>query len=309
MMAKASCVVAAEKVWCPASPEAAEPLNVAFRGGLAEAVFVEGRNVAIEYRYARGIFAAVPALAAELVRRRVSVIAAGAPTGLAAKAATAEIPIVFIGGGDPVKAGLVARINRPGGNVTGVSMFGGADLIGKRIGLLHQVVPDATVVGALLDATGGTSALEDELVEVNKAARRLGLAIRTSQIGSKRDFDDAFANLARERAGALIVTSSTFFNTYRDRLVALAGRYRLPTIYELREFVEAGGLISYAPSLIDANHRAGIYTGRVLKGEKPADLPVLLPEKFEFVINLKTAKALGLTIPETLLATADEVIQ
>jgi putative tryptophan/tyrosine transport system substrate-binding protein len=291
------------------TPEAAEPLNVAFRGGLAEAGFVEDRNVAIEYRYAGGNFTTVAALAAELVRHRVSVIAAGAPTGLAAKAATAEIPIVFIGGGDPVKAGLVTRINRPGGNVTGVSMFGGADLIGKRIGLLHQVVPDAKVVGALLDATGGTSALEDQLAEVNKAARRLGLSMRTSQIGSEHDFEDAFAALARESSGALIVTSSTFFNTYRDRLVALAGRYRLPTIYELREFVEAGGLISYAPSLVDANRRAGIYVGRVLKGEKPADLPVLLPEKFEFVINLKTAKALGLTIPETLLATADEVIQ
>jgi putative ABC transport system substrate-binding protein len=291
------------------TPEAAEPLNAAFRGGLAETGFVEGRNVAIEYRYASGNFAALPALAAELVRRRVNVIAAGSPAGLVAKAATAAIPIVFMGGGDPVKAGLVASINRPGGNVTGVSILGGVDLTSKRIGLLHQLVPQVTVFGALLDASYSVAGAEDQLAEVTAAGQRLGLSIRTVRIGSEHDFDDALATLVREGAGALIVTPSTFFNIYRDRLVALAARYRLPTIYELREFAEAGGLSTYAPSLIDTFRQAGIYTGRMLKGEKPAYLPVLLPAKFEFVINLKTAKALGLIIPETLLATADEVIQ
>jgi putative ABC transport system substrate-binding protein len=285
---------------------AAEPLTAAFRGGLAETGFIEGRNVKIEYRFADGNFDALPALAAELVHRRVSVIAAGSPAGFAAKAATDAVPIVFIGGGDPIKAGLVASINRPQGNVTGVTLLGGSELVGKRLGLLHELVPQVTVVGALLASVAGA---EDQSPELTEAGRRLGLSIRTARIGSERDFDDAFATLAREGVRALIVMSSTFFNTYRDRLIALAARYRLPTIYEPREFAQAGGLITYAPSFLDAFRHAGIYTGRVLKGEKPADLPVLLPTKFEMVINLKTAKALGLTIPETLKATADKVIE
>jgi len=289
------------------TPEAAEPLTMAFHKGLGEIGFVEGRNVTMEYRYAGGNFDAIPALAAELVGRRVSVIAAGSPAGSAAKAATAAIPIVFMGGGDPVKAGLVASINRPGSNVTGVSMLGGTELTGKRIGLLHQLVPQVTVVGALLDATGGSGA-DDQLPEVNEAGRRLALSVRTVKVGSEQEFDGAFAQLAREHAGALIITSSTFFNTYRDRLIALAARHSLPTIYELREFAQAGGLMSYAPNLIDAFRQGGIYTGRVLKGEKPADMPVIQPTRFEFVINLKTAKVLGLEIPSGVLAIADEVI-
>jgi putative tryptophan/tyrosine transport system substrate-binding protein len=286
--------------------EAAEPLTISFREGLAKVGFIEGRNVAIQYRYADGNFDTLPALAVELVRQRVNVIAAGSPAGLAARAATEAIPIVFIGGGDPVKAGLVASINRPEGNVTGVTLFGASELAGKRLGLLYQLVPRLAVVGALLASVAGA---EDQWPELSEAGQRLGLSIRTARIGSERDFDDAFASLARERVGALIVTSSTFFNTYRDRLVALAAHYRLPTIYEPREFAQAGGLATYAPSFLDAFHQAGIYTGRILKGEKPADLPVLQPTKFELVINLNTAKALGLTVPETLLATADEVIQ
>jgi putative tryptophan/tyrosine transport system substrate-binding protein len=286
--------------------EAANPLTAAFQTGLAEIGFVEGRNVTFEYRYADGNFDRLPGLAAELVRQRVNVIAAGTPAGLAAKAATDAIPIVFIGGGDPIKAGLVASINRPEGNVTGVTLFGGSELTGKRLELLHQLVPQVTVMGALLASVAGA---EDQMPELGDAGRHLGLSIRTARISGECDFEDAFATLAREPVGALIVMSSTFFNTYRDRLVALAARYRLPAIYEPREFAQAGGLVTYAPSFLDAFRQAGIYTGRILKGEKPSELPVQLPTKFEFVVNLKTAKSLGLTVPETLLATADEVIQ
>jgi putative tryptophan/tyrosine transport system substrate-binding protein len=280
----------------PRSPETAAPLVAAFRRGLAEAGFLEGRNVAIEYRYANGNLEVLPALAAELVRLRVDVIAAGYPGGSAAKAATATIPIVFIGGGDPVKGGLVERINRPGGNVTGVSMLAG-DLEAKRLSLLHQLVPHAALIGVLLDATTSAAESGDQLSEVNGAVRRLGLSARVSKVAMEHDFENAFAGFAREHVDAVIVTASTFFNTYRDQLVALSDRYALPTAYELREFAQAGGLMSYAPSLVDVARQAGTYVGRVLKGEKPSDMPVLLPTRFEFVINAKTAKTLGLVAP------------
>jgi putative tryptophan/tyrosine transport system substrate-binding protein len=288
------------------SLETAVANTAAFRQGLRDGGFVEGQNVAIEYRYANGQYDRLPPLAAELVSRRVNVIAAGYPSGQAAKDATATIPIVFIGGSDPVRAGLVASLNRPGGNVTGVSVLG-SDLETKRIELLHELVPHAAIIGALIDANDGQA--EFQLQEVKKAVRRLGLSAEAVDVGRGRDFDDAFATFVRERAGALIVAASTFFNFNRDRLVALAARHNIPTIYELREFAEAGGLISYAPSLTETFRQGGIYVSRVLKGEKPADLPVLLPTKFELAINLKTAKALGLTIPETLLATADKLIE
>jgi putative tryptophan/tyrosine transport system substrate-binding protein len=289
------------------SPETTMPVIAAFRRGLAESGFVEGRNVVVEYHLANGHPDTVPALAAELVNRHVAVLASGYQTARAAKDATATIPIVFMGGADPVKAGLVASINRPGGNVTGVSLLS-ANLVAKRIGLLHELIPRATVIGVIIDRD---VKVESDLVlqEVTEALRRLGLSAQVVYVSSERDFDDAFATFVREGAGAIIVTPSTLFNDNAKRLVALAARHSVPTVYELREFVEAGGLMSYAPSLTEAFRQGGVYTARVLKGERPADLPVLLPVKFELVINAKTAKALGLTIPETLLATADEVIQ
>jgi putative tryptophan/tyrosine transport system substrate-binding protein len=286
------------------TPERTQPIIVAFRQGLAESGFVEGRNVVIEYRMANGQPDRVPALAAELVNLRVNVLASGFGTARAAKEATTTIPIVFMGGADPVRAGLVASINRPGGNLTGVSIFA-TELIGKRIGLLREMVPQATILGALIDPTAPFEQLQD----AQEAGRRLGLSVVAANVRSERDFDDAFASFARDGAGAVIVTPSTLFNDNPDRLVSLAARHRLPTVYELREFVEAGGLMSYAPSITEAFRQGGVYTGRVLKGEKPADMPVLLPTKFDLVINMKTAKTLGLTIPETLLATAEEVIQ
>jgi putative ABC transport system substrate-binding protein len=281
-------------------------LSAAFRQGLGEVGFVEGQNVAIEFRYGNGQYDRLPALAAELVQRRVSVIAAGWPAGQAAKSATATIPIVFIGGGDPVREGLVASLNRPGGNLTGVIMLA-PDLEKKRLGLLHELVPQASTIAVLLDANLRDA--EFQLQEFRAAERHLGLSIRVVSVGSEQDFETAFATLAQERAGALIVAASTFFNTHRDQLVALASRYRIPTIYELREFAAAGGLMSYSPSLTDVFHQAGVYTGRILKGTKPSDLPVLLPTRFDLVINLKTAKALGLEVPPMLLALADEVIE
>jgi putative tryptophan/tyrosine transport system substrate-binding protein len=287
--------------------ERTQPIISAFRQGLAESGFVEGRNVVIEYRLANGQPDRVPALAADLVKLRVNVLASGYQTARAAKEATATIPIVFMGGADPVRAGLVPNINRPGGNLTGVSIFA-TELLGKRIGLLRELVPQATILGALID-TRGVPDPQHEVQDVQEAARRLGLSVVISKVTGESDFEDAFATLARERADAIVVAPSTLFNDHPARLADLAAHHRLPAVYELREFVEAGGLMAYAPSITEAFRQGGVYTGRVLKGEKPADMPVLLPTKFELAINLKTAKALGLTIPETLLATADEVIQ
>ena len=286
------------------SAETAMPLTAAFRQGLRDAGFIEGQNVAIEYRFAAAEFNRLPALAAELVSRRVNVIAVGYSAARAAQAATATIPIVFMGGADPVKGGVVASINRPGGNVTGASLL--ADVLGpKRMGLLREIVPQISVVGALIEM--GDSA--DQAKELKEAARSLGWSVHTVEVDTERNFEDAFARLVREGAGAIIITPSVLFNTYPDRLVALAARHRVPAIYELREFVVAGGLMSYAPSITDAYRQGGVYAGRVLKGEKPADMPVLLPTKFEFVLNLKTARALGLTIPPGILAIADDVIE
>jgi putative tryptophan/tyrosine transport system substrate-binding protein len=288
------------------SAETAVALVAAFKQGLRDLGFVEGQNVDIEFRYANGQYDKMAALAAELVNRRVNVIAAGYPSGRFAKAATTTIPIVFIGGSDPVRAGLVDSINRPGGNVTGVSVLAG-DLETKRIQLLHELLPRAAVIGALLDANDPQAKLQSE--EVESAGRRLGVATRSVNVGSESEFDDAFATLARERTDALIVTASVFFNVNRDRIIALAARYAIPAVYELREFADAGGLMTYSPSLTESFRQAGMYTARVLKGDNPADLPVLLPAKFEFVLNLKTAKALGLDVPQTLLVSADEVIE
>ena len=278
----------------------------AFRRGLAEAGFVEGRNVTIEYRYADGKLDRLPALAADLVQRRVSVIVAGPGADEAAKAATTTIPIVFISGGDPVRRGLVPNLNRPGGNLTGVTMFAD-DLEAKRIGLLHELVPRATPIAVLVDAISPQAAFQVQ--QVQEAGRNIGVPVRIVNIGSDHDYDGAFATIAREKIGALLVAASTTFNAVRERLTTLASRHAIPAMYEIREFVEVGGLMSYAPRVTDAYHQVGLYTGRILKGEKPADLPVMLPTKFEFVINFRTAKALGIEVPPTLSARADEVIE
>ena len=282
-------------------------LDMAFRQGLRDVGYVEGHNVVIEARYAEGQRARLPELAADLVQRRVAVIAAG-PGGadLAAKAATTTIPIVFMSGQDPIKMGLVASLNRPGGNLTGATMLA-PDLEAKRIGLLRELVPGAAAIAVLVDAKLPAAALIAQ--EVQAAGRSIGVAIKIVSSDSERDFDAAFAEIVRGKAGALLVASSSYFNDFRDRLATLAADHRIPAMFEIREFVEAGGLMSYAPKVTDAYHQVGIYVGRILKGDKPAELPVVLPSRFELVINLKTAKALGLDVPTTLLARADEVIE
>jgi putative tryptophan/tyrosine transport system substrate-binding protein len=279
----------------------------AFRDGLRESGFVEGQNVAIEYRWAQGHYDRLPTLATELVRARVAAIAAtgGTVSGLAAKAATATIPIVFTTGDDPVKTGLVTNLNRPAGNITGVVTL--ANQLGaKRLELLHQVVPKAETIAVLLNPTSSSKA---QLSDVQQAAAILGVKLNVLSASTERGIDQAFASLAQQRADALIVGVDPFFNGRRDQVIALAAKDAIPTIYFFRGFATAGGLMSYAPSLVDAYRQTGVYIGRVLKGMKPSELPVMQPTKFEFVINLKTAKALGLTVPQTLLVAADEVIE
>jgi putative ABC transport system substrate-binding protein len=289
------------------SPDPSAHLVAALRQGLNEIGFIEGQNVAIEYRWAEGRYDRLPALATELVRRQVSVIVASAPpAALAAKAATSTLPIVFSGGIDPVKLGLVTALNRPGGNVTGVSQFSTA-LEGKRLELLHELVPNATVIAMLVNpAFPGTDSITNDM-EV--AARALGLKLKVLHVNSEHDFDTAIASIAQLRAGALVVASDPFFFSRRDQLVTLIADHAVPTIYQVREFATAGGLMSYGTNLADGYRQIGIYVGRIFKGEKPADLPVVQPTRFELVINLKTAKALRLDIPAKLLALADEVIE
>ena len=279
----------------------------AFQEGLKESVYVEGQNVAVEYRFAEGQFDRFPALAADLVRRQVAVLFVASNAGaLAAKQATRTIPIVFTAGDDPVASGLVASLNRPGRNLTGVYQFANG-LEAKRLGLLHEMVPRATAIAVL--ANPNYSSAEDQLSEVQKAAASLGVQLVIVRANVESDFDAAFSTLVQQGGKALLVCASPFFTVRRQQLVLLAARHALPAIYEWREFAAAGGLMSYGTVFSDAYHQAGVYTGRILKGAKPANLPIVQSTKFEFVINLSAAKALGIEVPPTLSARADEVIE
>jgi ABC-type uncharacterized transport system substrate-binding protein len=290
------------------SPSEAAYAVASFHQGLREGGYVEGQNVAIEYRWAEGQYDRLPALVADLVRRQVNVIAATGATNsaLAAKAATATIPIVFSSGGDVIKLGLVASLNRPGGNATGINFFI-SEMEGKRLGFLHELVPMAALTGVLLNPNN--TPYEFQLKDVQEAARSIGQQIHVLHASSEQDIHAAFKTFVQMRVQALLVGADPFFNGRREQLVTLAAHYAIPAIYELREYAMAGGLMSYGTNLPDIYRQIGIYTARILKGERPADLPVLQPTKFELVLNLKTAKALGLTVPNSMQLLADEVIE
>jgi putative ABC transport system substrate-binding protein len=282
-------------------------LVAAFRKGLSEVGYVEGQNVAIEYRWAESQYNQLPELAADLVSRKVAMIAAAyLPAALAAKAATSTIPICFVIGSDPVKMGLVSSLNRPGGNATGVAFF--SALVGaKRLGLLRELVPAASTYALFVNPTNPNVGVVSG--DLQAAARTLGLQLHVLNASTEHEIDAAFAALAQQRVGALIVGPDAFFDSRLDQIVALAARHAIPAIYERREAAMADGLMSYGASYTEAYHQAGIYTGRILKGEKPTDLPVVQSAKFELVLNLKTAKALRLTLPSGLLSIVDEVIE
>jgi putative ABC transport system substrate-binding protein len=278
----------------------------AFRDSLKEAGFLEGQNVAIEYRWADGHSERLPALAADLIHHPVAVIVANQAAAQVAKAATTTVPIVFTTGADPVRVGLVASLSRPGGNVTGV-VFSVGNLTAKRLALLHELVPNALVLAVLLDPNAPVS---DEALEgVEEARRTIGRRIEIVKVSAVHDLDAAFARIVQARAGALLVGGGPFFLGQRQQIVALAARHGLPASYVTREYLEAGGLMSYGPSITEAYRQAGSYAARILKGAKPADLPVVQSTKFELVINLKTAKTLAIDVPDKLIALADEVIE
>jgi len=289
------------------SPEPNVNRVAAFRKGLGEAGYVEGQNVAIEFRWAADQDDRLPDLAADLIRRRVAVIATpgSTPAALAAKAATTTIPIIFAIAADPVAMGLVASLNRPGGNATGVS-FQTVELVAKQFEMLRELAPGANRFVALVNPN---SAFTDAVVKELQASAALGLPIEILRAGTGREIDAAFANLVQKPGSALLSSPDAFFTTRRAQIVTLAARHALPAIYPAREYAEIGGLMSYGPNIVDAFRLTGIYVGRVLKGEKPADIPVVRPTKFELVVNLNTARALGIAIPNTLLALADEVIE
>jgi putative ABC transport system substrate-binding protein len=290
------------------SPDESLHLTEAFRRGLKEGGFVEGENVAIEFRWAHGDYGRLPALAADLVDRRVAVITAvgGEPAPIAAKAATATIPIVFGIGGDPVSAGLVESFNRPVGNVTGVTLLTNM-MEPKRLGLLRELAPGVALVGVLVNPNFPPAVRQVQ--GIDEAARAIGQRIVIAKASADSELEAAFASLAREGIGALLVTADPYFDTRRDRMVAFAAQQRLPAIYQYREYAVAGGVLSYGVSLTDGYRQYGLYTAKILKGTKPADLPVLQATKYELIINLKTAKALGIAISDNLLSVADEVIE
>jgi putative ABC transport system substrate-binding protein len=291
----------------PASAAAYGDVLAAFRQGLKETGYVEGQNVAIEYRWAEGRYDRLPALAAELIDRPVAVLVAGAfPAALAAKAGTSTTPIVFMSGVDPVQAGLVASLNRPGGNMTGMSLLMNG-LVAKRLELLRELVPKAESIGLLVNPNNPR--IEHDKTEMEAAVRVVGKQALIVRAGNENEIDTAFATLVQARVGAVVVTADPLFTSRREQIVALAARQPVPAVYEWREFAAAGGLMSYGPSFADQYRQVGAYTGQILKGVKPADLPVLQPTKFELVINLKTAKALGLTVPLIMQMTADEAIE
>ena len=280
----------------------------AFHQGLKEVGYVEHQNVAMEYRWADGQYDRLPALAAELVNRRVAVIVpiGGAPATLTAKAATSTIPIVFNLGADPIGLGLVTNLNRPGGNITGIAMMT-LEIETKRLELLHELAPASTALAVLLNPTNAQAQTQER--EAQRAARVIGRQVLILKAGTEREIESAFAALVRERAGGLLVGGDTFFNSQETLFVVLSARHAIPTIYPFKAFVDAGGLMSYGTSLLDAYRQTGVYAGRVLKGERPGDLPIVQPTKFELVINMKIARALDIAISPTLLARADEVIE
>lgn len=290
------------------SPEGVPHWVAAFHQGLKESGFVEGQNVTIEYRWARGQYDRLPELAADLVRRQVAVMAAtgGEPSPQSAKAATQTIPIVFTANGDPVREGLVASLNQPGGNVTGITIFG-ETVVTKRLQLLHELVPQATVIAYLMNPNNPNNDVEMRAAET--AAVSLGMEMLIFRASREGEFEAAFATIVQQRCDALLVASDVFFLSRRDQLVSFAARHRIPTIYYLREFADAGGLMTYGNRLTDAYRQVGLYVGRILKGEKPGNLPVQQSTKFELLINLKTAKSLGLAIPNSMQLLADEVIE
>ena len=289
------------------TPAGLAQLTAAFRQGLNEAGYVEGRNVAIEYRWAEGQYDRLPALVGDLVSRQVTVMAATTtPAALAAKRATSSIPIVFAMGADPIAIGMVDSLSRPSGNVTGINNYM-SDLGAKRLELVRELLPGAAVIGMLVNPNFPDA--ESQAKDMKEAARKFGQQVDVVNANSESDFNPAFATLVQLRARALVVTIDPFFLSRREQLVALAARHKIPAIYFAPEFVSAGGLMSYASNIADGYRQAGIYVGRILKGAKPGDLPVVQPTKFDLIINLKTAKALGLTVPDKLLALADEVIE
>ncbi|HEX2351659.1 MAG TPA: ABC transporter substrate-binding protein [Xanthobacteraceae bacterium] len=288
------------------SPDGYAPMVAAFHQGLKDTGYVEAQSVRIEYRWADGQYGRLPAMAADLVHRQVAVIVTNSPGMLAAKAATTTIPIVFTTSGDPVELGFVASLARPGRNITGVTQLN-VEVAPKRLELMYELVPTATIMAVLVNPAYPSAEIQSRGMQA--AAHTLGVQLHILRASNERDIDDAFATLAQLRAGAFVISSDPFFNSRAEQFAALALRHAVPTIFQYREFAAAGGLMSYGGSIIDSYRQAGVYTGRILKGEKPADLPVQQSTKVELIINLKTAKALGLEVPRTLIARADEVIE
>ena len=288
------------------SPDGYAPMVTAFRQGLKEVGYIDGQNVAIEYRWAEGHYDRLPAMAADLIHRQVSVIAANTPANLIAKNATSMVPIVFTTSSDPVSVGLVPSLNKPGGNVTGISQLN-VEVAPKRLELAHELMPAATAVALLINPTNPQDATIVNAVQA--AAISLGLQLQILRASSDAEIEEAFASFSEQKAGVLTIGTDAFFNGRTERLAKLAARYSVPAIYQYEEFTAAGGLISYGGSVQDSYHLAGVYTGRILKGEKPADLPVQQSTKVQLIVNLKTAKALNITVPLSLLGRADQVIE